>query len=254
MLLSIVSLIMACSKEKVNSVANFTFRNGTTSTFVMATTDTCSLIDRSQYAESVSWDLGDGRKSSERNLILTYDRSGTYNVTLTVTDKTGQSTTASKTVVVKDRVLRFIDISKVYWEKSINGWPTTSKADIYLQIQKYSEATMTDGFLCSSCPVIYTSPVIREVEQLTTTSIRIPVTQKIIIDKSMIKFAIPENLNNAYLVTLMAKDASGKTYSLQNNRGGGGNYFGILNEDIPSNQFIVQNGSFSDYKLICDFE
>jgi len=118
----------------------------------------------------------------------------------------------------------------------------------------YSEAAMTDGFLCSNCPVIYTSPLIREVNHSTITGITIPVNKKIIIDKKLVRFAIPENLNSAYLITLMAKDASGKTYSLQSNRGGGGTYFGVLTEDLTNNKFIVQNGPLSDYKLVCDFE
>jgi PKD repeat protein len=249
-----LAILSACTKEDVKPVADFNFRDETASTFVMATSDTCSLINKSQKAQSVSWDLGDGRKSTDPKPILSYDKSGTYAVTLTITGKDGQNTTFSKSVIVKDRVLRSIDISTVQWEKGINGWPNTSKADIYLQIQKYSDAAMTEGYLCSSCPVLYTSPVVKDVEHKTIVGISIPVNEKIVIDKRLIKFAYPENLNNAYLISLMAKDANGNTYCLQSNRGGGGTNFGVLYENVAKNKFVVQNGPFSDYKLVCDFE
>jgi PKD repeat protein len=250
---SLTAILFACSAEDVDPVADFTFRDETTSTFVMATYDTCSLVNRSRNGQSVSWNLGDGRSSNDRNVVLFYEKSGTYDVTLTITGKDGQETTVSKTVTVKDRVLRSIEISKVYWEENINGWPATSKADIYLQIQKYTDAAMTEGFLCANCPVLYTSPVVQEVEHSTISPITIPVTEKIIIDKRMIKFADPENLDNAYLISLMAKDENGNEYCLQSNRGGG-TYFGVLTENFAGNEFIVQNGPFSDYRLVCDFE
>lgn len=259
-LLIMLVLQLACSTEDVELVADFTFRNETTSTFVMATYDTCSLINKSQNIQSVKWNLGDGRTSNEQNVILSYDKSGTYDVTLTVTSIGGQETMVSKTVIVKDRVLRSIDISKIYWEENINGWPSTAKADIYLQIQKYTDITMTEGYLCVNCPIIYTSTLIKGVDRLTSTSITIPVTEKVVMDKKLIgdnsgfsKFAIPENLNEAYLISLMAKDVNGNVYCLQSNRGGGA-YYGILYENFEMNKFILQVGPFSDYKLICDFE
>ena len=245
-------IIFACT-EDVKPVADFTFREETTSSFAMATYDTCSLNNRSKHAQSVFWDLGDGRTSTDPDLILSYENAGTYDVTLTVTNEDGQKATVSKTVVVKDRVLRSIDISKVYWEENTNGWPPTAKADIYLQIQKYSNTAMTDGYLCPDCPVLYTSPAIQDVDRSTTTGITIAVDEKIIIDKKLIKFAHPENVNEAYLISLMAKDENGHVYCLQSNRGSG-TYFGILTENFADNQFIVQNGPFSDYKLVCHFE
>jgi PKD domain len=260
LLIVLLMIQFACSTEGVELVADFTFRNETTSTFVMATYDTCSLINKSQNVQSVKWDLGDGRSSNERNVILSFDKSGTYDVTLTITSKGGQETMISKTVLVKDRVLRSIDISKIYWEENINGWPATAEADIYLQIQKYTDTTMTAGYLCLNCPVIYTSPLIQGVNRSADTLITIPVTEKIVIDKKLIgnntgwsKFAIPPYLDNAYLISLMAKDINGNVYCLQSNRGGG-TYYGILHENFAMNKFILQVGPFSDYKLVCDFE
>lgn len=252
-LLVAVAMTSACTQEEVKPVADFTFGNEIASTFSMGTYDACSLVNRSVNAQSVTWDLGDGRTFTDPNVVLSYQKSGTYSVTLTVTGKDGQQTSISKSVIVKDRVLRSIDISKVYWRLDENGWPPTTKADVYLQIQEYSNAEMTERYLCDDCPVIYTSAVVRDVDHSTLTRFTIPVDEKVIIDKRLLGFAHPENLNNAYLISLMAKDRDGNAYCLQSNRGGG-TYFGILAEDFSKNVFIVQNGPFSDYKLVCEFE
>ena len=249
----ISAMLFSCASDEFGPVADFTFRNTTTQTFIMATYDTCSLVNRSENTQSVSWNLGDGRTSNDQNVILSYEKSGTYDVTLTVTGEYGQETTTSKQVIVKDRVLRSIEISKVYWEESTNGWPPTSKADIYLQIQMYTDAEMTGGYLCADCPVLFTSDIVPDVDHLTTTPITIPVNEKVIIDKRLINFAHPDNLNAAYLVSLMAKGDNGNVYCLQSNRGGG-SYFGVLTENFAENKFVVQNGLFSEYLLVCTYE
>ncbi|NVJ59971.1 MAG: PKD domain-containing protein [Gammaproteobacteria bacterium] len=51
---------------------------------------------------SYSWDFGDGDASSQQNPNHSYQASGTYNVTLTVTDDDNQATSVSKVVSVSD--------------------------------------------------------------------------------------------------------------------------------------------------------
>lgn len=253
-LLPVIAIMTACGPDALAPVANFTFRDQTQSTFAMGTYDTCTLFNQSLHTHAVHWDLGDGRSSDDPKLLLSYDQSGTYKVTLTATGDDGQVSTVSKTVTIKDRVLRSIQISSVYWkEENTNGWPTSSKADIFLQIQKYTDTEMTEGYLCATCPVLYTSSVVHDVASHTTTPITIQVPERVVIDKKLINFAFPDYLNNAYLAMLMAKDEDGKVYCLQSNRGGG-SYFGVLRESFANNEFIVQNGLFSDYVLVCDFE
>ena len=247
------AMFFTCADDTVAPDADFTFRDDSSETLIMATYDTCSAVNRSKNAQSLRWDLGDGRSSEDHVVVLSYDKSGTYNVKLSVIGIYGEETIITKKVIVKDRVLRSIRISKVNWDENTNGWPPTSKADIFLQIQEYTDAEMTDGYLCPTCPVLYTSPVVPDVENSTTSPIEIPVTEKIIIDKKMINFAHAENLNKAYLISLMAKDEQGDVYCLQSNRGSG-TYFGVLRESFAENEFIVQNGPFSDYQLVCEFE
>lgn len=251
LLIPILAILFRCTTEDLKPVADFTFRNEKASTFAIATYDTCSLFNRSQNVQLVSWNLGDGRISNDENVILSYEKSGTYEVTLTITGKGGQETTVSKTVIVKDRVLRSIEISSVYWKENTNGWPPTSKADIYLQIQAFTDTAMTKEYLCLNCPVLYTSAVVHDVKSVTNTPITIPIAEKFIIDRNRVKFAWPDNLNSAYLISIIAKDENGKLYCLENNTTGS---FGIVRERFEEDEFIVQGGYFAQYRLMCNFE
>jgi gliding motility-associated-like protein len=59
----------------------------------------------------ISWDFGDGQKSSEANPNHTYTRKGRYEVTLTVLDNSGCLITQSKTLNILDY---FIEIPNVF--------------------------------------------------------------------------------------------------------------------------------------------
>jgi PKD repeat protein len=86
-----------CNKAggNVAPVANFTAStNGLTATF----TDTSSDSDGS--IASRSWNFGDGSTSTAANPSRTYAASGTYNVTLTVTDNGGLSHSKTTAVTV----------------------------------------------------------------------------------------------------------------------------------------------------------
>jgi PKD repeat protein len=91
------SVTGTCNKAggNVAPVANFTAStNGLTATF----TDTSSDSDGS--IASRSWNFGDGTTSTAANPSRTYAASGTYNVTLTVTDNGGLSHSRTTAVTV----------------------------------------------------------------------------------------------------------------------------------------------------------
>ncbi len=56
------------------------------------------FADESKYAGTYSWNFGDGQTSTSQNPSHTYNQPGTYTVSLTVTNPTGQST---KTATIK---------------------------------------------------------------------------------------------------------------------------------------------------------
>lgn len=238
------------------TVAVFTFDDDNSDTFAMATYDACPLSNQSEGDVSVYWDFGDGRSSTEREPVLSYETAGAYTVTLTITNADGEQSTTSKSIVIKDRVLKRVEVSNVYWDVvNTNAWPTTEEvAEVWLQIQEFTDIAMTNKYLCADCPVVYTSPSVFNIKHSDNGPFTIPTPGDFVVDKKLVQFAHPENVNNAYLITLMAKDAQGNIFRLQDNRGGGGHYFGILNENFALNRFVVQVGPFSDYHLVCEFE
>jgi len=52
-------------------------------------------------ATTWAWDLGDGRKSADQNPVVVYDKPGTYQVTLTVTNPAGTSTSPPLQILVE---------------------------------------------------------------------------------------------------------------------------------------------------------
>ena len=78
-----------------------------TAAFSVATSEleatmTDASTDTDGSVVSWSWDFGDGNSSTEQNPVHTFATSGTYTVSLTVTDDLGATDTASESVTVSD--------------------------------------------------------------------------------------------------------------------------------------------------------
>lgn len=252
-------IINGCKKDEPVPISSFSFRGDTITTLKMATSDTCTLINTSKNADSVFWDFGDGRTSIEKQIILSYPKSGSYSIKLTTTNNNGQKSFESKKVVILDRILKKVVIDFVQWDPTnrSEGWPTSTIADIYFQIQMFTDNTMNPIGIFPNCPVLFTSPIVKDVTNHFTppaSPIEIPITEKIIIDKNMVQRAYQGNINKAYLFSLMAKTADGKIYCLVNSGFISGSSFGIYKEDFALNTFIVSLQFFSSFKLVCDFE
>jgi hypothetical protein len=245
--------------SEVKPEASFSFRGDTSATLKMATSDTCTLFNTSVNADSSTWTLGDGQTLTTRQIVLSYPKAGTYTLKLKVRKFDGQTAETSKTVVVVDRVLKKIIIDKVQWDTTIvsQGWPTTNKVDIYFQIQLYNDITMKPKGIYPNCPVLYTSPVIKNIVSNyvppTYAPIEITLTEKFVLEKALLsKTVSPSSLNNLYILSVMAVDANGKTYCLTNNV-----WYDIeldMLEDLPSNKFSVSSNFLTSFKLLCDYE
>lgn len=259
----LVLLDFSCDKKEVSPTALFSFNGEVVSTLKMGTNDENLLINNSQNGNSFLWDFGDGRTSEESDVVLSYPKSGTYEVKLTVTNSDGVKSELKKQVIVLDRVLKKIIIEQIQWDaKPEEGlsvrWPTTSTADVFFQIQQFTDQRMEPLGIYPACPVLYTSPVIKDVNNKTYEPIEIPVKEKIIIEKirkpNFSYYAIPENLNQVNLYSLMAKDNTGNIFNLYHNHGGGGNSIRIEKEDIKQNSYIVDFSLISRIRLVCEYE
>lgn len=243
------TLFASCKKEN-NSVqpsADFTFSHNNTTAFRLATTDTTMLISSVTNATSLSWDLGDGRKSTNNKLVLSYPKSGVYTVTLTAQASNGKTVTVSKTVTVLDRVLKNIVIDKVYWNNTDAqfkgaGWPPTDTADIYVKIQQFPGNTRG---LTSSLVTLYTSPLIKKVFKDSNSQYYISVPPKIILDKMLL-------LHTVYVISLVAKNSTGE-YELFSNLWGGSSC-GAVTDNLAQNLFTVRATFFTSVNLNFDFE
>ncbi len=80
---------------KIDSVSYF--EAGVQEQFSSANSTSTNMI--TEY----KWDFGDGTTSSEPNPVKSYDKSGNYTVTLTITDLEGNTASVSKDIVVKER-------------------------------------------------------------------------------------------------------------------------------------------------------
>jgi PKD repeat protein len=88
-LFSLVLLFAGC-KPDVESCFTFSANDA-----VVTFASTCSI-----EGTAFDWEFGDGESSISANPTHTYATSGTYTVTLRVTDKKGRTSTSSQTVVV----------------------------------------------------------------------------------------------------------------------------------------------------------
>ncbi len=84
------------SSESQPPVADFTYTiSGLTVTF-----DASSSYDPDGYITSYEWGFGDGYVGSGQTVTHAYSSAGTYTVTLTVTDNSGQTVSTSKQITV----------------------------------------------------------------------------------------------------------------------------------------------------------
>jgi chitodextrinase len=96
------------SKFKFDSCGSGGSNISPTASFTVDCTDLECSFDGSASSDpdgsiaSYSWDFGDGNSSSDETSMNTYAASGTYNVSLTVTDNEGATNVSSQDVIVDD--------------------------------------------------------------------------------------------------------------------------------------------------------
>lgn len=258
-LVILMAAIYSCSNDAIAPVSSFSLNGDTISTLKVGTFNEFRVTNNSINADSVLWDLGDGRTSKENEFLVSYPKSGTYTLKLIAKNSNGSFRTTSKKIVVLDRVLKRIEISAVYWDptNTTQGWPTTnSNVDIYFQIQQFTDKTMDPIGIYPKCPVLYTSPIVKNISNQTYRP-KDPITfypdQKFIINKALVHNPYYGE-SNAYLFSVMAKDIDGKIYCLANSAFVG-EAFGFQRDNVTENSFTIIGGAVGTYfKLVGTFE
>jgi len=252
-------VIYSCNKEKVQPISSFSLKGDTISTLKVGTLNEFSVASNSINSDSVLWDLGDGRTSKEKDLLLSYNKSGTYTLKLIAKNNNGEFSESSKKIIVLDRVLKRIEIQSVYWDptNTTQGWPiTNSNVDIYFQIQLFTDSTMNPFAIYPKCPVLYTSSIVKNISNNTIRDknrIVLEPNLKVVIDKELVRQPIGY-LNKSYLFSVMAIDTNGKIYCLTSNAFIG-TPFGFTEDNVSDNIFTIIGGATgTNYKLIGDFE
>lgn len=250
--LMLVILFTACKKDSntLPPTASFTFSHNQANEFSLVTTDTTMLISSVENASSVNWDLGDGRTAESKQLVLSYPKSGTYTVTLTAKAQNGTQVNVSKKVKVLDRVLKEINIKRVYWSLDPNYrdtfWPLTATADVYLKIQllKTGEESYEPPYP-PNAETIYTSPVIKNVGNSGKESYGFVLKDKIVLEKKLLE-------DRRYLITLVAKNASGEYWLTSNNASGANQTINFTRSYV--NGLVVNLSFFSEIEMYLNFE
>ena len=106
--------------------------------------------DPDGYISDYQWDFGDGSTASGDLVYHTFTESGTFRVTLTITDDEQSSSTATVDMIVEAAVEPQIDL-QVLWRnnntRSLLRWTgvTTEKARIYIEGRNRPMRTRNDG-------------------------------------------------------------------------------------------------------------
>jgi len=96
-----VLLVVACAILNSPPVAQFTFTLSQSAFPSVAAFDASSSYDPDGIIVKYEWSFGDGSSGTNRLTSHTYRSSGTFPVTLTVTDDDGKTTTATEPVTVQ---------------------------------------------------------------------------------------------------------------------------------------------------------
>lgn len=175
---------MSCKKDTLAIKANADFSIGVQ---VLGTHDDISLLSESTNADSIRWDLGNGKTFNKKDTMVSFDSAGIYAITLTAFNKNGSKSSISRKITVKERVIKSISINHLQlnaFAPSQNGLPIFAKADLWIEIkysQSWDPATPNGDILA---PVIYQSPLFANVDSAMHSSLiyNLPSVNKVIIN------------------------------------------------------------------------
>jgi hypothetical protein len=96
----VVVLVVGCLLFNSAPVASFTFHLSQRDPPCVVDLDASASYDQDGIIVAYGWSFGDGSSGADRSTSHVYTTSGTYTITLVVTDDKGKTTTAGETITV----------------------------------------------------------------------------------------------------------------------------------------------------------
>lgn len=263
--LTLALALVSCKKDSVPSppapVARFDVDGtATTDVITVGTYDPIQVKNTSANAVAYQWTLGNDSTTTRRDPgSFRYPKAGTYTLTLTALDASGQKATASRRVKVLDRVIKQIVVVGTRFENfsvpnAFSG--RAVQAVLRLAPAGQSYPTPPNPYASYDAPIIFQSAVLPfpTNAQLPYT---IPVPGRLVLDYPALNAQFTTQWGYAgigYGLELYALDGT-KSYLASSSyqalyRSQAGN-ISIRVADISRNLFIAQ---YSNIQVVCAYE
>lgn len=258
--------LVACQKEGAPSLpaplvmASFSvFGAAAPDVITVGTYDPIQVNNQSTNAVSYRWSLGnDSTKTGLNPGLLRYPKAGTYTLTLTAKNASGQQTSLSRTVKVLDRVIKQIVIVGTRFENipPPHSFPDpTAWAVLRLGPDHVSYPVPNDPYASYPAPILWQSPAVAHMNDHLPYVFDLP--GKVILDYAALSAAPGwQKLSYTgvgYGLELYVQDATGSYLASSSYQALYRPQAGSISvrADIGKNVFIAQ---YSNIELVCDYE
>jgi PKD repeat protein len=171
-LLAFCLILAACKKNSSiptppPTAAFVTTADTTGGIITLGTYDQYALINTSTDAAASHWDFGNDSASDATNPGISYPRSGTYTLTLTVQNKEGEKRIITKQVKVLDRVMKQLLITglqPLFWPVNHSLDHASVWAVIRLGENGVKYPIPSTANTSFNAPIVYQSPVITGID------------------------------------------------------------------------------------------
>ncbi|HEX8507787.1 MAG TPA: PKD domain-containing protein [Hymenobacter sp.] len=257
--------LAGCKKDSIPAppapVARFdVVGTATADVITVGTYDPIQVKNTSANAVAYEWTLGNDSTKTGRNPgLFRYPKAGTYTLTLTARDASGQKATASRRVKVLDRVIKQIVVVGTRFENASvpNAFSALAvRAVLRLAPTGQSYPTPSSPYASYDAPIIFQSPLL-PLSPNTQFPYTIPVPGKLVLDYAALNAQFTTQWGYAgkgYGLELYVLDAT-KSYLASSSyealyRSQAGN-ISIRVADISRNLFVAQ---YSNIQVVCAYE
>lgn len=189
----LVVLVFSCKSDLVTPQPKADFSiDGTAATSVtIGTHDALYPENLSSNTTSIVWDFGNGTTSTDQRPKVTYSTRGNYDLTLTAFGQGGTKSVIKKNIIVKERILKSIQVDKIYLNSYLAGqaasitFPVFSKLDLWIEL-KFSQVPVQRRQPNNDiiAPTIFKTPIYAAVDSTlqSTLTYYLPQDQNVVIN------------------------------------------------------------------------